>query len=142
LRAELNPAEQGVEAPGTPCVLVVEDDALTQERLELLIEAVGMAAVSVPSTVKARAASAAVYFPILIVDRMLEDGDGIALCGELRRHYAPRPVYLIVLSALDAPADIARGVAAGADAYLSKRSTDGDFLEALDKARRTIAARG
>ena len=123
----------------SPCVLVVEDDELTQARLEVLIEAAGLAAVSVPSAEKARAALAAVFFPIVIVDRMLEDGDGISLCGEVRRQHANSRVYLILLSALDSAQDVAAGLAAGADAYVSKRSSDEEFLAKLTEALRTIA---
>ena len=121
-----------------PCVLVVDDDPLTQARLEHLIETTGLAAVSVPSAEKARAALGAVHFPIVIVDRMLEDGDGLELCGELRRQHSARRIYLIVLSALDSAGDIETGLAAGADVYMSKRSTDREFLERRDAARRSI----
>jgi DNA-binding response OmpR family regulator len=127
------------ESQDSPCVLVVEDDPLTQARLELLIETAGLAAVSVPSAEKARAALAAVFFPIVIVDRMLEDGDGIALCSEVRQQHAQSRVYLILLFALDSAADIATGLAAGADAYMSKRAPDHELLEKLARARRVIA---
>jgi DNA-binding response OmpR family regulator len=127
------------QLPDSPCVLVVEDDELIQARLELLIEAAGLAAVSVPSAKKARAALAAVFFPIVIVDRILEDGDGIDLCDEVRRQQAHSRVYLIVLSTLDSPHEVAAGLAAGADVYMSKRSSDGELLANLATARRTIA---
>lgn len=131
-------SEQAHAQQDAPCVLVVEDDPLAQARLEHLIEATGLAAVSVPSAEKARAALAAVHFPIVIVDRMLEDGDGLALCGELRRQHPARRIYLIVLSALDSAHDVETGLAAGVDVYLSKRSTDIEFLERLAAARRSI----
>jgi DNA-binding response OmpR family regulator len=131
--------EHASESQDSPCVLVVEDDPLTQARLELLLETAGLAAVSVPSAEKARAALAAVFFPIVIVDRMLEDGDGIALCSEVRQQHLQSRVYLILLSALDSAADIATGLAAGADAYMSKRAPDHELLEKLARARRIIA---
>src|SRR5688572_2320 len=68
------PSVEHVESRDSPCVLVVEDDPLTQARLEVMIEASGLVAVSVPSARQARAALAAVFFPIVIVDRILEDG--------------------------------------------------------------------
>jgi DNA-binding response OmpR family regulator len=123
----------------SPCVLVVEDDRLTRARLELLIETAGLAAVSVPSVQQARVALAAVFFPIVIVDRMLEDGDGIALCDEVRQQDARSRVYLMLLSALDSAKEVAAGLAAGADAYMSKRSSDQELLAHLATARRTIS---
>jgi DNA-binding response OmpR family regulator len=120
--AQRTPDDGARESQGFPCVLVVEDDPLTQARLELLIETAGLGAVSVPSAEKARAALAAEFFPIVIVDRMLEDGDGIALCSEVRRQHLQGRVYLMLLSALDSDSDVAAGLAAGADDYLSKRA--------------------
>jgi len=134
-----NAAPRDRDATDSPCVLVVEDDPLTQARLELLIEATGLAVVSVPSAEQARAALRAVFFPIVIVDRMLEDGDGIALCDEVRRQRLQSRVFLIVLSALDSATDMAAGLAAGADEYLSKRATDDELLAKLGTARRIVS---
>lgn len=138
MSAEVAPNHRSAETQDSPCVLVVEDDPLTQARLELLLETAGLAAVSVPSTEKARAALAAVFFPIVIIDRMLEDGDGLGLCGEVRRQHSQGRVYLILLSALDSAAEMAIGLAAGADAYIAKRSPDHELLANIDRARRTI----
>jgi len=132
-------SHEQAESHDSPCVLIVEDDPLTQARLELLLEATGLAAVSVPSAHQARAALGAVFFPIVIVDRMLEDGDGISLCQEVRRQHAQSRVYLMLLSALDSAADVAEGMAAGADEYLSKRASDTDLIACLEAARRIIA---
>lgn len=133
-----NTANRDRDAGDSPCVLVVEDDPLTQARLELLIEAAGLAVVSVPSAEQARAALRAVFFPIVIVDRMLEDGDGITLCNEVRRQHLQSRVFLMVLSTLDSASDIAAGLAAGADEYLSKRAPDAELLAKLGAARRII----
>ncbi|HEU4652758.1 MAG TPA: hypothetical protein VFS47_02165, partial [Steroidobacteraceae bacterium] len=42
----------------------------------------------VSSAAEARQAMEAIVFPIAIVDRVLEDADGIDLIAELRRRYA------------------------------------------------------
>lgn len=109
-------------------VLIIEDDELTSTRLELLTEQCGHGALSAHSIVQARQAMAAVYFPILIVDRMLGDGDGIDLCREYRKRHPDNGVYIIMLSALDSQDDIDAGMAAGADDYLSKRASDEEFI--------------
>jgi DNA-binding response OmpR family regulator len=138
MQAQVLTHHQSEPRQDLPCVLVIEDDELAQARLELLIEAVGLAAVSVPSAEKARAALAAVFFPIVILDRMLEDGDGISLCKEVRRQQSTSRVYLILLSALDSAHDVAMGLAAGADAYLSKRSSDDEFIASLKTALNAV----
>ena len=124
----------------SPWVLVVEDDPLAQARLESLIETAGLGAVSVSSAQKARAALRAVFFPIVIIDRMLEDGDGIQLCCDVRQQRTQGRIVLMVVSALDSSADIAEALAAGAEEYLSKRATDDELLARFTDARRRVTA--
>ena len=119
-------------------VLVVEDDALMRERLEALIEGAGYGVVSVASAGEAREALSALFFPMIIVDRMLGDGDGINLCRELRQRSTDGRVYIILLTVLDSPAEVAEGMTAGADAYLSKRSPNDELLEQLRSAWKVI----
>ena len=116
------------------CVLLVEDDALARERLALLITTAGFDVFSVASCREAREAVAALVFPIMVIDRMLGDGDGIELIAELRAHCAPNRIYMMLLSALDTADDIAGGLAAGADDYVSKHGSDEELLQRLHAA--------
>jgi len=109
-----------------------------RERLETLIEGAGYGVVSVGSAAEARNALTALFFPMIIVDRMLGDGDGINLCSELRQRSTDSHVYIILLTALDSPAEVAEGLTAGADAYLSKRSPDSELIEQLRSAWKVI----
>lgn len=120
--------------PASLCVLLIEDDPLTQKRLEILIEALGHAVVSVGSAQQAREAMAAVFFPIVILDRILEDADGLSLCSEIRAHGGTNCTYLMLLSALDSDEEIASGMQAGADVYLSKRLSDAEVMQRLQSA--------
>lgn len=117
-------------------VLIVEDDPLIREHIEHLLESAGLGCMSVDSAADARRALEALFFPIVIIDRMLSDGDGIELCNEVRRLSRDGHAYLILLSALDSPADLARGLAAGADDYLSKQISDTTLLERVRIASR------
>jgi len=119
-------------------VLIIDDDELTSARLEILVEACGHGALTVASIDEARQAMNAVYFPILIVDRMLGDGDGIDLCHEYRARHPQKGVYIMILSALDSVADVNAGMVAGADDYVSKRSTDVRLIARLRKAAATM----
>lgn len=116
------------------CVLLVEDDPLVRERLEILITSSGFEVISVSSCKEARDAVTAVVFPIMVIDRKLADGDGIELIAELRERCRPNRIFMMLLSALDSPAEIANGLAAGADDYLSKRSSDQQLLGRLRAA--------
>ncbi|MDQ6683124.1 MAG: response regulator transcription factor [Chloroflexota bacterium] len=57
-------------------------------------------------------------YDVLVLDVMLPDGDGFALCGELRAKGDWTPVLL--LTARDAIVDRVRGLDVGADDYLVK----------------------
>src|SRR5687767_9166574 len=85
----------------TRCVLVVEDDPLVQRHLEVMIESAGYSVTSVSTMQQAREATAAVFFPIVIIDRLLEDGDGITLCADLRSRLTQGRAFLLLISALD-----------------------------------------
>lgn len=74
------------------------------------------------------------HYPIVIIDRVLEDGDGLALCSDLRHSDDPDPVFVLLLSILDSPNEIAEGMRAGANAYLSKHSPDEEILAYLHAA--------
>ncbi len=119
-------------------VLIVEDDELMRARLEALIENAGYGVVGVGSAGEAREALSALFFPMIIVDRMLGDGDGINLCSELRQRSTNSHVYIMLLTALDSPEEVAAGLTAGADVYLSKRSADSELLAQLKSAWKVI----
>jgi DNA-binding response OmpR family regulator len=131
-RADSQPTD---EVMSSLDVLIIDDDDLSSARLEILVEACGHGALSVSSVDQARQAMKAVYFPILIVDRILGDGDGIDLCREYRARHPQNGVYIMILSTLDSAADVSAGMIAGADDYVSKRATDVQLIERLRLAQ-------
>jgi DNA-binding response OmpR family regulator len=119
-------------------VLLVEDDLLICERLELLFDAAGLGCVGVHSAAEARRALQTLFFPIVVIDRVLPDGDGIELCKEVRRLSRDGRAYLMLFSLLDTTDDLAQGLAAGADDYLSKRASHAELLERVKVASRYV----
>ncbi|MET0499285.1 MAG: response regulator [Steroidobacteraceae bacterium] len=112
-------------------VLIIDADELSSMRLEALSESCGHGAFSVTSVDQARQALTAVHFPILIVDALLGDGSGIDLCREYRARYPKNAVYIVMLSMLETASDIEMEIAAGADAYIGKHSSDEKLIERL-----------
>jgi len=104
------------------------------ERLALLFEAADLGSICVHSAAEARRALEALFFPIVVIDRVLPDGDGIELCKEVRRLSRDGRAYLLLLSALDTAADLAHGLAAGADDYLSKRASEAELVARVKAA--------
>jgi two-component system, OmpR family, response regulator len=122
-------------------LLLVEDDELQRERLELVIAAAKFDVVAVASVEEARRAMEALVFPVVVIDRKLGDGDGIALISELRKRYTQHSVFLMLFSALDSAEDRREGLNAGADDYLSKRASDEELIQRLTAARDKVRLR-
>lgn len=99
-------------------VLVVEDDpelagllrdGLREHRIDPTLAS---------SFAEGREHALAGDYDVIILDVRLPGGTGLELCAELRRAGANVPV--LMLTALDAVDDRVRGLAAGADDYLTK----------------------
>jgi len=59
---------------------------------------------------------------IALLDINMPGTDGIELCKQLRANDTFRAMKIIMLTFSDLPADIAKAVSAGADAYINKGS--------------------
>lgn len=75
-------------------------------------------------------------FDVILLDMMLPRMDGLTLARRLRENRNQTPI--LVLTAKDAPADIVRGLDAGADDYLTKPFS----FEILLARLRAVSRRG
>ena len=101
-----------------PAVLIVEDDANLRLALEDNLRDEGYD-VQVAATVKAAREALAAQAPdVVVLDLMLPDGDGYALCRELRTKGLPSRVLMLTARTLED--DLVKGFEAGADDYLAK----------------------
>lgn len=99
-------------------VLVVEDDPQLGPWLRDTLATAFGASDMVTTLEEGRAAVAVRSFELVVIDRGLQDGDGLALLRDLKQQ-KPSPAT-IVLTALDDPLDIARALDEGADDYVAK----------------------
>ncbi|CCE06266.1 Two-component response regulator [Bradyrhizobium sp. STM 3843] len=99
-------------------VLVVEDDPQLGPWLRDALAAAFGSSDMVTTLDEGRAAVAVRNFDLVVIDRGLPDGDGLALLPDLRQQ-KPSPAT-IVLTSLDDPIDIARALDDGADDYVPK----------------------
>jgi CheY-like chemotaxis protein len=60
---------------------------------------------------------------VLLLDAVLPDGDGFEVLTKLRRHQSLGSLPVVMLTAKRDPADIGRGLALGADGYVTKPYT-------------------
>lgn len=115
-------------------VLVVEDDTGIGRMLERGLSAEGYV-VRWARDLRAAAESARAAPPDLVVlDRMLPDGDGATFCAALRRAGNMAPV--LMLTARETLDDKLRGFDAGADDYLTKPFEFDELLARLAALRR------
>jgi diguanylate cyclase (GGDEF)-like protein len=119
-------------------VLIVEDDPDVSSMLQALLVASGYRVVCARSGFMAKEALAEEAFPIVIIDRGLEDGDGMRLCTEIRQSNESGYVYIILLTARDSKEDVVAGLQAGADDYWSKKIGEAELVARLNTASRIV----
>ena len=99
-------------------VLIVEDDANLRLALEDNLRDEGYAVTTAATVKAARDALDGASPDVVVLDLMLPDGDGYALCRELRRRGLPSRVLMLTARTLED--DLVKGFEAGADDYLAK----------------------
>src|SRR5919201_1075268 len=57
---------------------------------------------------------------LLLLDVLLPDGDGFDVLAKMRRHHTYCLMPIVMLTGLDKPADVRRGLLLGADGYVTK----------------------
>ena len=111
-------------------VLLVEDEDYNAWAAEAVAARVGLQIVARARTgAEALAAFAAGRFDVLLLDRVLPDGDGTGVCRALRAQGAS--VKIIALTASATAEDRAACLAAGMDAFVSKPLTPEKLVAAL-----------
>ncbi len=99
-------------------ILIVEDDENLRLTLEDNLEEEGYDVTSAATVAAAWQALSERTFDVVVLDIMLPDGDGYALCRRLRE--AALPCRVLMLTARSLEDDLVRGFDAGADDYLAK----------------------
>ena len=103
-----------------PVVVVVEDEEDVRNLVAMSLRAADLDVVSVESLAAARAEVERRAPAVVVVDRMLPDGDGIELCARIRAEPRFLDVGLLLLTALGSEQDRLDGLAVGADDYVVK----------------------
>lgn len=99
-------------------ILLVEDEENLQEALKLNLEMEGYDVTSAYDGAEALKVIQQEYFDLLILDVMLPEIDGIAVCESVKLQLPDLPI--LILSARNSSADRVLGLKKGADDYLTK----------------------
>jgi two-component system, cell cycle response regulator len=122
----------------TPQILLVDDDELVLAHLEALVRAEGFEVRTAPGGVEALASLEQIFTPVVIADLNMPGMDGLELCRNIRQRPWPGYIYVLLRTAQDAEEDILAGLNAGADDYLSKRTSSAQLLARLRTAQRLL----
>lgn len=106
------------QAAHAPVVLVVEDDDNLRLALADNLEEEGYRAMTAENLADARGIIASEELAVIVLDVMLPDGDGYALCRQLRDEGQAVPILMLTARTLEE--DVVRGFDAGADDYVAK----------------------
>ena len=101
-------------------ILIVEDEPQMLRLLGLTLEREGYRIVAAQTAVATRAQLQKTTPDLIILDVMLPDMSGLALCQELRQQPATAATPILMLSALGQVPDKVAGLKAGADEYVVK----------------------
>ena len=122
------------DAERAPARILVVDDSITSRTLEQsVLAAAGYDVVTAVDGAEAWRTIERDAIELVVSDVEMPNLDGIGLCERIRASAATASLPVILVTSLDEPAQRARGLEAGADAYLTKTSFDQDTL--LDTVR-------
>ncbi len=115
-------------------ILVVEDDFEMAEQLSESLKANGYAVEIVRDMASGLGEARRGEYGVLLIDRLLPDGDGVEIIRALREDEQNTPV--LIISALGEVDDRVRGLRAGGDDYLVKPFAFAELLARVEALAR------
>ncbi len=103
-----------------PRILIVEDHPIIAELIETRLRIEGMHPVKCPGGREALEVIAIETFDAVILDIMMPEVDGYEVLRQIRGRQATAALPVIFLTAKSTPADIEKGLAMGANYYMTK----------------------
>jgi two-component system chemotaxis sensor kinase CheA len=132
--ARLSAASTAARAPAR---ILVVDDSITSRTLEQsVLSAAGYDVLTAVDGGDAWRTLEREHVALVVSDVEMPHMDGFALCERIRSEPRTASLPVILVTSLDEPAQKARGLEVGADAYITKSSFDQDTL--LDTVRMLI----
>ena len=125
-------------------ILIVEDNSELLELLRLSLKQAGFKVLTASNGVSALESARSAAPDLVVLDLVLPELDGFAVCEILRREPATSAIPIVILTGLSTEFGRLAGLASGADEYVMKPvgaemliSKIKHLLRRLDKSRRT-----
>jgi len=119
-------------------VLVVDDSPVYRKLVEHALEDQAYSPLFAKNGQEAMELYAKHAPSIVITDWMMPDFSGLELCQHIRGDLQHPYTYIIVLTSISEKDNVVKGLAAGADDYLTKPFDPGELLARIGVGRRTI----
>src|SRR5277367_4420855 len=104
----------------TARILVVDDNAANRKLLEARLSAEYFDVLTATNGAEAIAICEKALCDIVLLDIMMPEMDGFEVCRRLKSHVSTAHLPIVMVTALDSPADRVRGLEAGADDFVTK----------------------
>lgn len=124
------------EAPQSSLILVVDDDPMSREVMEAFLLAENYKVQLAHNGATALRLAPQVSPDLVILDVKMPDMTGYEVCKTLKRNRQTSHIPVLMVSGFDAYEDKARGIEAGADAYLTRPFKGDDFIEHVSRLLR------
>jgi diguanylate cyclase (GGDEF)-like protein len=119
-------------------VLVADDSPIYRKLVEQTLHGRHYEIVFAKSGSEAMMLLSKEHFPLVITDWMMPDMNGIELCEHIRRNPQQSYTYIIILTGVTEKSKVVKGLAAGADDYLTKPFHSEELLARLGVGRRIV----
>lgn len=120
-------------------VLIAEDDPVSALALEASLEQQGYTVTTATNGAQAWRLFQETIFPIVILDWMMPEMDGLEVCRRIRKRTDGPYTCVIMLTAKQGREDRLQALSAGVDVFLSKPLDTEDMYARLQIANRILA---
>jgi DNA-binding response OmpR family regulator len=115
-------------------VLIVDDERDTNDMIASLAAARGLEPIQLFEGSRVLASVREHRPEVVLLDLMMPDLDGFAICEQLKRNRETNLIPIIMVTALNDPNHRIQGVRVGANGYLTKPFTTDQLYRAIDQA--------
>ncbi|WP_375339122.1 response regulator [Candidatus Thiothrix phosphatis] len=117
--------------PAIRKILIADDSATERVNLTRILETAGYQVIPAQSGNEARALAESQLPDLVILDIMMEDGDGYQACRALKRNPTTKSIPVVMISSKSNSVDKQWAQKLGANAYIVKPYTDEDVLQQI-----------
>lgn len=117
-----------------PRVLLIEDSPTQAQRLAFILEDAGFEVDLATDANHGFEQLAATHFDLVLTDLLLPGDSGFDICRRLKTDPRYHRLPVVVLTSQADPANVLRGLEAGADAFMTKNREPADIIAILRRA--------